>query len=280
MRCHGPSKGLSTSPIYILLGFFLALPLVSPQVQALPNPEIARTILRPHRAIIVAKVPRRVYRAPRSRIVLQSSLGASNFEVLRDRPLRRLRARNRRARRVMTVRLRHPVSQDGLYRYRSQLKRRGRISDWSPIVSVLAVSEPGPTPDLPQYQVESFPCTEGFKESILQKTNSFRSQEGLTPLASDQLLSHSAALHTLRMISNQVLSHDGWFEPILALGISGSSFGQNIASHYSTPNSVMNAWMLSPGHRSQILSVRYRFLGVSCLKDSNGRHWWTQNFSN
>ena len=46
--------------------------------------------------------------------------------------------------------------------------------------------------------------------------------------------------------------------------------GENIARGYSTPASVVNAWMNSPSHRSNILYARFDSVGVAkCAGD----HW-------
>ncbi|HZG04932.1 MAG TPA: CAP domain-containing protein, partial [Streptomyces sp.] len=41
--------------------------------------------------------------------------------------------------------------------------------------------------------------------------------------------------------------------------------------------SVMDAWMDSPGHRANILNCDYRTLGVGA-HFAEGGPWWTQNF--
>ena len=45
-----------------------------------------------------------------------------------------------------------------------------------------------------------------------------------------------------------------------------------------TPQEVMNSWMNSPGHRSNILSSVYNQIGVGVARDSKGVYYWTQQF--
>ena len=52
--------------------------------------------------------------------------------------------------------------------------------------------------------------------------------------------------------------------------------GENIAAGYRTPDHVMNGWMNSSGHRSNILDSDYTFIGVGAYND--GKYNWVQLF--
>ena len=54
--------------------------------------------------------------------------------------------------------------------------------------------------------------------------------------------------------------------------------GENIAMGQPTAASVMNAWMNSPGHKANILSVNFTEIGVGVAKDASGTIYWTQQF--
>ncbi|NJK48509.1 type I secretion protein [Candidatus Gracilibacteria bacterium] len=62
------------------------------------------------------------------------------------------------------------------------------------------------------------------------------------------------------------------------------TYGENIAAGQITPESVMNGWMNSSGHRANILNASFTHLGVgySYLANDTGnvnyRHYWTQVF--
>jgi|GEM_PF-4118887 len=269
-----------SSLITLLLSVGAVLTFVPQPAFALPNPEIKRAVMRPRRAVLVLKIPKRAFRSPRSRIILQGAVGSNPFGVFKDKSLKRLRARRRPVRRRTIVRLRHRIGDLGLYRYRTRAKRRAQISEWSPVVSALAL--PGSSSSAPPHDSQQLgaSCEPGFQAAVLDITNQIRSDHGLEHLDHDHLLAQAAELHNLEMINNQLLSHDGWLNPIFQLEVEGTNFGQNIASYFSSPQAVMNAWMQSPGHRTQILSSSYSSLGVSCLVDVEGIRWWTQNFSN
>ena len=55
-------------------------------------------------------------------------------------------------------------------------------------------------------------------------------------------------------------------------------WAENIAVGYSNAEAVMKAWMLSTGHRKNILNCDLRALGVGVARAGNGRLYWTQDF--
>lgn len=57
----------------------------------------------------------------------------------------------------------------------------------------------------------------------------------------------------------------------------GRMLGENLAVA-NTPASVMEAWMNSSGHRANILSPKYHFIGIGTMK-CNDRKSWMQMFS-
>ena len=60
-----------------------------------------------------------------------------------------------------------------------------------------------------------------------------------------------------------------------AFGVSYSHAGENIAFGYSSPESVVSAWMNSESHRVNILSAMYTDLGVGYVAEGG---YWTQWF--
>ncbi len=63
---------------------------------------------------------------------------------------------------------------------------------------------------------------------------------------------------------------------IEAQGYSNPS-AENIAMGQRTPQSVVDAWMASPGHRANILNCSSKAIGVGVQFGPNGP-WWTQDF--
>lgn len=65
-----------------------------------------------------------------------------------------------------------------------------------------------------------------------------------------------------------------------AAGYVGTFVGENIAAGQADPTRVVQAWIDSPGHCSNLMDPRFRFLGVGFyFEQANkfGEHW-TQNF--
>lgn len=54
--------------------------------------------------------------------------------------------------------------------------------------------------------------------------------------------------------------------------------GENIAYGYRSGKAVVRGWMHSSGHRANILTRRYRLLGVGMKRDKQGRAWVSQVF--
>ena len=65
------------------------------------------------------------------------------------------------------------------------------------------------------------------------------------------------------------------FQMMKSFGITYKTAGENIARGYNTPESVVNGWMNSSGHRANILNSTYTRIGVGYVKDGN---YWTQMF--
>ena len=62
------------------------------------------------------------------------------------------------------------------------------------------------------------------------------------------------------------------------VGYNYSYLGENIAFNYPDDNSVMIAWMNSPGHRANILNPNFTQMGVGITYDSGGEPYYTQEF--
>ena len=66
---------------------------------------------------------------------------------------------------------------------------------------------------------------------------------------------------------------------LLRFGITYSFWGENIAMGQDNPEIVVSEWMNSPGHRENILSPNFTFIGVGYYVDTDGTPYWTQIFT-
>lgn len=91
---------------------------------------------------------------------------------------------------------------------------------------------------------------------VVQLVNAERQRAGLKPLQVNAKLADVARKKALEMITNKYFSHNSPnygspFQMMKAHGITYQYAGENIASGYTRPESVVNAWMNSPGHSFQ-----------------------------
>ena len=121
-----------------------------------------------------------------------------------------------------------------------------------------------------------------FEARVLELVNEERKRTGASPLTMDTQLSNIARVKSLDMQQNGYFSHTspsyGSVADLLKLfGISFEAAGENLAHGYSTPETVVEGWLNSESHRSNILSSNYRKIGVGYIEEG---HHWTQIFTN
>jgi uncharacterized protein YkwD len=128
-----------------------------------------------------------------------------------------------------------------------------------------------------------------FVNQVLELTNQFRAQNGLAPLKLNSELNAAAQAHSQDMAQNDYFSHTGkngslpW-DRAKVVGYEAQSMGENIAAGQTTPESVVQGWINSPGHRANLLNANYKELGVGyfLLENDTGsvnyKRYWTQLF--
>lgn len=128
-----------------------------------------------------------------------------------------------------------------------------------------------------------------FEQEVLKLTNEFRQRNGRPLLSIDQNLDKAADLHTQNMANRDFFSHTGkdgskpWDRAKKA-GYESGTIGENIAAGYTTPQSVVNGWINSPGHKANMLNATYNEIGIGhyLLQNDTGkvnyRNYWTQLF--
>ena len=121
--------------------------------------------------------------------------------------------------------------------------------------------------------------------------NTERANRGLPPYKRVTALDKAARYHSADLGQDNYFQHDSYDRSggnlVFVCGTwtrigtyyTGAT-GENIAGGYSTPQSVMNGWMNSTGHRNNILSTGSWEIGVgyASVNGSNYYHYWTQDF--
>lgn len=119
-----------------------------------------------------------------------------------------------------------------------------------------------------------------FVQEVIDLTNNEREKAGLQPVKYDAELSQVALLKSQDMQQQGYFAHDsptyGSLGDLLqSQGIRYMSAGENIAQGYTTPESVVEGWMNSAGHRANILNDSFTHIGIGYVEDG---HYWTQQF--
>jgi uncharacterized protein YkwD len=144
------------------------------------------------------------------------------------------------------------------------------------------------------------PAWSEWEEEVLRLTNEARAaghncdSEGnfgpTTPLTMNQELRCSARLHSKDMADRDYFAHDSAppdgrdpFERMADAGYSGGTMGENIASGYQSPAQVVQGWLDSDGHCSNIMNPDFDEIGIGYYYIAGASQWdasrlWTQNF--
>lgn len=107
---------------------------------------------------------------------------------------------------------------------------------------------------------------------ILDLVNQDRSEAGLPPLLLNSTLNLAAFAKAEDMLSKRYFAHvspEGtkpwyWFK---MMGYHYTYAGENLALGYKDPSELVDSWMASDSHRSNILSPLYSDLGLAIVED-------------
>lgn len=116
-----------------------------------------------------------------------------------------------------------------------------------------------------------------YKAQVVKLCNDARQQAGVSALLNqNSKLQQAADIRTTEI--KQSFSHtrpNGTtaYTVLDEVGLSYTTWGENIAYGQKTPQEVVNAWMNSPGHRANILNANFKEIAVG-MKD----YYWVQEF--
>lgn len=123
---------------------------------------------------------------------------------------------------------------------------------------------------------------------VVELTNEVRVNSGLLPLKWNDTLAAAAIGHARDMADRGYFSHnspEGSAPSDRARAAGYSTYGgdhiyvgENLARGYADPDSTLAAWMVSPGHRQNVLWPQYREIGVGVAVRENGSLYWAQLF--
>ena len=109
---------------------------------------------------------------------------------------------------------------------------------------------------------------------VLEIVNKERAGVGASPLTMDKDLLSAAMLRTAETVVS--FSHtrpNGEMCYTASSKMSGENIAMGSGGASGTPAQVMNQWMNSPGHKSNILDTSFQTIGIGCLVTSSGTYW-------
>jgi uncharacterized protein YkwD len=116
-----------------------------------------------------------------------------------------------------------------------------------------------------------------IEKATLCLINRQRADAGLLPLARSTQLDRSAAFHSAEMVRHHFLGHEAAGRPTLLArirgfgyfnGVRNGMYAENVGAgpdSNGTARALMDAWMASPPHRTNILYPTFRDVGISAV---------------
>ena len=122
---------------------------------------------------------------------------------------------------------------------------------------------------------------EQMAQEVIRLTNIERAKVGKAPLQYHAKLQQAAMVRAQEIAIK--FSHDRPDGTDSSTAVyeagAGCNDGENIARGYPSPESVVQGWMNSNGHRWAILDPESTHIGVGFYQNSYGTYFWTQEFS-
>jgi uncharacterized protein YkwD len=124
-----------------------------------------------------------------------------------------------------------------------------------------------------------------FEAGLMWKVNATRRAHGLPPLRRSQALDEASSAKSHALVRLGYFAHtrpDGtsfWREVLTHYPQIGSGYwrvGENLAwgTPTLTPALVVRRWLASPPHRANVLSSRYRELGIGAVRTAGASGYW------
>ncbi len=110
-----------------------------------------------------------------------------------------------------------------------------------------------------------------------------KKRPGCEPLTWNETLAEAARVQANYLLKKKKLTHTGSNgssvdSRVKKLGYNWRFVGENLAKGQETIDEVIKSWMLSPGHRKNILNPDYKEFGAAVVMDKDGQLIWAQVF--
>lgn len=123
------------------------------------------------------------------------------------------------------------------------------------------------------------PETKLIEVEILDLINQHRASLNLNRLNNLPTIKSEAYGHNNYMIENDEVSHANFFKrkDNLVKGVGAVAVAENVAYAFSSPKSVVNAWLNSEGHKD-VIEGDYTNFDISAEQDEEGKWYFTNIF--
>ncbi|QTD40800.1 S-layer homology domain-containing protein [Sporosarcina sp. Te-1] len=123
-----------------------------------------------------------------------------------------------------------------------------------------------------------------FAADTIKLVNKERASQKLAALKVDTALNKIAQTKAEDMVKNNYFAHlsptYGSVGTMLdTFKYSWTAYGENIAKGYTSPNSAVEGWMSSKGHRANILQSKFTNIGAGYSTDADGTTYWVHIFT-
>ncbi|GAA1641592.1 CAP domain-containing protein [Actinoplanes couchii] len=123
---------------------------------------------------------------------------------------------------------------------------------------------------------------QALQNEINDLINDERAKGGCSPLKANAQLTEAAREHSGYMAQTGTFSHTGRGGSKFAARVKATGYAQpsaeNIAWGYRTAADVVDGWMNSPGHRTNIMNCASKSVGVGVVFADSGAPYYTQDF--
>ncbi|MEU8242673.1 CAP domain-containing protein [Actinoplanes missouriensis] len=121
-----------------------------------------------------------------------------------------------------------------------------------------------------------------LQTEINRLINVQRTSHGCAALKVDAKLTAAARGHSAWMAQTGTFSHTGRSGSNFVARTKAAGYvkpsAENIAWGYRSAAQVVNGWMKSPGHRTNILNCKSKKVGVGAVYSKSGAPYYTQDF--
>lgn len=160
-----------------------------------------------------------------------------------------------------------------------------KLSTYLPMMALIAMFTFSCTADDFQEDIidnsvlKTVPDAKLIELEILELINDYRIGIDLAPLNNLNIIKSVAFTHTDYMVSVNQVNHDNFFQrkSSLVKNAAAKEVTENVAYAYSSAESVVNAWLNSPGHRANI-EGDFTDFDISAEKNSEGKWYFTNIF--